>query len=333
MTSVLLDDIIFQLQRFGGASDFWRHLSRELDHVADLDVRHCAGRKWKRFLPVAATCDVMHSSHFRVPLRRSQPCVTTIHDLTYEFGMISGAGARPNRWQRRIAVKRAQAIVAISESTRRDILEVYGDLISPDVLLLTIPHGRSYTGPTGEALPQRLRSDRPYVLHVGNRSHYKNFEQGVRGFSTSASARDGVQLWCTGPEFTSSERDLIASLGSADHVRHLGLVTSKELGSLYEHAEALLYPSIYEGFGLPPLDAMSLGCPVVAANKSSIPEVVADAGVLVDVSDPDAIAAGIDLAIRSSERSLRVARGLARAALFSWATAGAAYAAVYRQLA
>jgi glycosyltransferase involved in cell wall biosynthesis len=333
MTSVVLDDIIFRLQAFGGVSEFWRRLSLELDGATDLAIRHRPGRRWQRFLPVAERCDVLHSSHFRVPLRSSTACVTTVHDLTYELGMVSGRAAVPNLWQRKKAVERAQAIVAISESTRREMLEFYGDRLRPGVAVLTIPHGRTYAAPSGDSLPARFELDRPYVLHVGNRAQYKNFERGLRGFAMSVYALDGSELLCTGPPFTRAERDLARSLDVGSRVRHVGLVSSADLGVLYEHAEALLYPSVYEGFGLPPLDAMSLGCPVVAANSSSIPEVVGNAGVLVDGTDVEAIASGLNIIAQPAERRLRVASGFERAALFSWQKAGASYAEVYRQLA
>lgn len=332
MTSVLLDDIIFELQRFGGASDFWRHLSVELQHHHDLTLEHRAGRSWQRFLPVATRRDVLHSSHFRVPLRRSTACVTTIYDLTYERGMIAGRSAAPNIWQRRRAVIRAQAIVTISESTRADLLNFYGDDLPSSVQVHTVPLGCTYSGPSGGLLPARLSTSQPYVLHVGNRAGYKNFERGARGFAQSELARNGAALWCTGADFDASEHRLLSSLGIAEQVRPLGVVSTDELGLLYEHAVALLYPSTYEGFGLPPLDAMSLGCPVVAANASSVPEVVGDAGVLVYPSSAEEFAAGLDFVTQEAERSELVSRGLERAQLFSWKRAAADYADVYRRV-
>jgi glycosyltransferase involved in cell wall biosynthesis len=332
MTSVLLDDIIFALQPFGGASDFWRQLSTALAERSDADVAHTRPRAWRRLLPVRTSRDVLHSSHFRVPLSRSTACVTTVHDLSYELGIVTGRSAPVNLWQRRQAVRRADQIICISENTKRDLLEFYRDDIGSDVPVRTIRHGRTYSGPSGASLPERWPR-RPFVLFVGNRRGYKNFDNGLRGVAGAGAALDGVELWCTGSPFDEVEVALIRELGLESRVRSVGVVSTDELGALYEHATALLYPSSYEGFGLPPLDAMSLGCPVVAANRSSVPEVVGEAGLLVDPTSAEEIAAGLTVVMEPDRRSELVARGFERAREFSWSLAAAEHVEVYEDAA
>lgn len=331
MTRLVLDDIIFRLQKFGGASDFWRQLSGQLDSHPGLDITHVNGSKASRTLPIATPTDVVHSSHFRVPLRRSTRCVTTIHDLTYELGMDSGLGRRLNIWQRSNAVKRADAIVCISHHTEVALRDHYADRIPDDAIVTTIHHGRTFVEPTGDELPSRLRGRRPFLLHVGNRSGYKNFATALAAYAASTLPGEGIELWCTGSRFTDDERKAIAMFGLADGtVDDIGLVSTAELGVLYEQAVGLVYPSRYEGFGLPPLDAMSLGCPVVAADASSVREIVDDGGLLVPPDDTAGFSAAYESFLDDDNRRVLIDRGKARSMHFSWERAAAAHADLYR---
>jgi glycosyltransferase involved in cell wall biosynthesis len=329
-TSVALDDIIFRLQEFGGASDFWRNLTGLLDEDPLIETRHTVGSKVSRVLPVRTSCDVMHSSHFRVPSDGDVACVTTIHDLTYELGMNDGIGRHLNLWQRRQAVRRASAIICISQHTRNALLDFYSDEIRPDALVTTIHHGRSYDGPTGQPLAPPFDGGRGYLLHVGNRAGYKNFPVALRGYAASRLHAENVQFWCTGPALTADEMSLISSLGiGSSMIRHVGVVSTRDLGLLYEHAIGLAYPSSYEGFGLPPLDAMSLGCPVVASAASSVPEIVGDAAMLIDPSDVDGFGAAFDALLDPQMSEQLSAAGFVRAAQYSWERAAAEHSKVY----
>ena len=330
MTTVALDDIIYRLQRFGGASDFWRSLSEELALLPNLEIKHVSGGRAARLMPVLSTADVLHSSHFRVPARRKQKCVTTIHDLTYERGLVGGRGAPVNRWQRRVAVERADAIVCISEHTRADLLDYYGPAVSDEKIVSVIHHGRSFEGPTGDSIDPEFERFLPYVLHVGNRSGYKNFRLLLEAFVDSSLPAAGVSLVCTGSSFDSAEQLLIDQLGAASCVHTVGMVTSSALSRLYEHALGLAYPSAYEGFGLPPLDAMSLGCPVVSTDNTSVPEIVGDAGVLVDPSDREGFRRGLESLLDSDQRNRMTSAGLRRASSFDWSRAAQSYAELYR---
>lgn len=333
MTTLALDDIIYRLQSFGGASDFWRSLSTELRRLPDLEVTHVAGHAATRLLPVLSSAEVLHSSHFRVPVRPSQKCVTTVHDLTYERRLVDGRGAPINRWQRRVAVEHADAIVCISEHTRADLLDYYGAAVSDDTSISVIHHGRTYDGPTGAPIPTEFEQFLPYVLHVGNRSGYKNFRVLLEAFVDSALPDTGVSLVCTGALFDADERALIHELGAEPHIHALGKVTRSALGQLYENALGLAYPSAYEGFGLPPLDAMSLGCPVISTDNTSVPEIVGDAAVLVNPEDRDGFRGGLELLLDPVERQRLASAGLRRASTFDWSTAAAAYADLYRVVA
>jgi mannosyltransferase len=333
MTTVTLDDIIYRLQRFGGASDFWRSLSTHLDAAPNLEITHVSGRPATRLLPIRSSDAVLHSSHFRVPIRRTQGCVTTIHDLTYELGLVGGRGAPVNRWQRKLAVEHADAIVCISEHTRNDLLTYYQGSIPTDSTVAVIHHGRTYETPTSGPLDAAFERFVPYVLHVGNRSGYKNFPILAQAFLDSDLPGAGVSLVCTGAPFDAAEQALIEGHRSSNSVRNVGQVTTEALGRLYEHALGLAYPSAYEGFGLPPLDAMSLGCPVLSTDNTSVPEIVGDAGILVDPADRDGFRIGLELLLDPTKRNELAAAGKARAQSFSWTTAAAQYADTYTRVA
>jgi glycosyltransferase involved in cell wall biosynthesis len=333
-TSVALDDIIFRLQEFGGASDFWRNLTALIDVDPLIETHHTVGSKFSRVLPIRTSCEVLHSSHFRVPFGRDVACVTTIHDLTYELGMNDGIGRHLNLWQRRQAVRRASAIVCISEHTKLALLDFYGDEIRPDALVTTIHHGRTYGEPTRQPLPEPFEEGARFLLHVGNRAGYKNFPVALRAYAGSSLQAENVQFWCTGPPLTADELSLISSLDiGSSMIRHLGVVSTQDLGVLYEHAVGLAYPSLYEGFGLPPLDAMSLGCPVVASAASSVPEIVGDAAILIDPSDVDGFSAAFDSLLDPQTSERLSTASLVRAARYSWERAAMEHSEIYRTVA
>lgn len=334
-TTLVLDDIIYRLQAFGGASDFWRELSDGLSHRSDLTIRRVDGSSAGRLLPVSTSSkEVLHSSHFRVPLHRNRPCITTIHDLNFERRLIAGRAAPVNLWQRRRSVRRANIVACISDFTRSELLDVYGDDVRAGVDVVTIHHGRSFGGPTSRTLgPSDVAPPGGFLLSVGTRAGYKNFDTAVRAFAQSGLAEAGVELWCTGPAASESDVELIRNSGlAATNVRFLGLIERERLAGLYEHAVGLIYPSRYEGFGLPPLDAMSLGCPVAGSASTSVQEIVSTGGILVDPDDVDGFAAAVRSMLEPHTRSALIAAGLRRAADFSWQAATDAYAKCYRQL-
>ena len=129
--------------------------------------------------------------------------------------------------------------------------------------------------------------ERPYFLYVGLRYRYKNFGGLLASFARARSSLGGAALCVVGAPFSDGENKLIAELGLADAVEHYGHVSDAHLAKLYRCCVAFVYPSLYEGFGIPPLEAMSCGAPVVASNRSSLPEVVGDAGLLFDPARPD----------------------------------------------
>ncbi len=262
-------------------------------------------------LPRAARgADVLHCPTFRAPFRSRTPLVVTVLDLAVV--------RRPelfNRWNRtysRLAVPRAvraaRELIAISEFTKGELVELLA--VDPErVTVIGVPPSPSLT-------PDGPRAEGDYVLAVGTLEPRKNLER-----AAEAARRAGVELRVVGARGWGDV--------SANGVRWLGELGDDELAPLLRGARALLYPSLYEGFGIPILEAMAVGTPVVTSRGGATEEVAGGAAVLVDPLDPGAIAAGLEEADRRAAE-LRTL-GLERARSFSWDDVAHRTVEVYRR--
>jgi glycosyltransferase involved in cell wall biosynthesis len=267
---------------------------------------------WYPFaLPRAARdADLLHCTTFRGPFRSPVPLVVTVLDLS-----VLRHPRFFNRWTRtysRVAVPRviraARSLIAISEFTKRELVALLG--VDPErVHVIGVPP-RQGLSPEGE------RAEGEYVLAIGTIEPRKNLAR-----AAAAAERAGVELRVAGARGWGGV--------TANGVRWLGEVSDDELVRLLRGARALVYPSLYEGFGIPILEAMALGTPVVTSAGGATEEVAGGAAVLVDPLDPESIAAGIEEADRRRDE-LRP-RGLERAAAFTWADVAARTIAVYRE--
>ena len=263
---------------------------------------------------LARGVDVLHCPTFRAPLRAPVPVVVTVHDLA-----VLRHPRAFKRWTRAYsrlvvprAVRAADRVITVSEFTRRELVELLG---VPEERLRVVSNAvDDVFTPDGPA------ADGEYVLAVGTLEPRKNLPRLVE-----AARRAGVELRVAGARGWGGVEQRL------DGVRWLGRPRDEELARLYRGALCVAYPSLYEGFGLPVLEAMACGVPVVTSAGTAMEEVADGAAVLVDPRDVDAIAAGIAEAIARREELAR--RGRERAAAFRWADAVAATAAVYRELA
>jgi glycosyltransferase involved in cell wall biosynthesis len=272
--------------------------------------------------------DVVFGPNFVPPPTRNPRSVITVHDLAFRR-MPDTAPHGTRWWLARLgrALARAARVIAVSESTRQDLLE----LSSVDPARVTvIPLGvdRSVFRPLPPEDVQTVRSrfglNGPYVLFLGGIEPRKNFQTLLAAF---ARLDRGVRLVIAGasvewnPEGTDLLRQALeeAPPDVQSRVLRAGYLTDGDKVALVSGAEALVYPSLYEGFGLPVLEAMACGTPVVASDRSSVPEVAGDAALLVDPVDPEAIAAAVArvLSDRALSQRLREA-GFDRATRFTW---------------
>jgi glycosyltransferase involved in cell wall biosynthesis len=263
----------------------------------------------------AARLDALHFPlSVMIPPVDRPPAVTTVHDLQHEvYPQFFSRGELAYRravygW----TVKRSRLLIAISEHARQTLIERYE--LAPErvrTIHSGIDHAR-FTPGDGER--------RPLILYPANRWPHKNHERLFAAFVHVRRERPELRLALTGQ---GHERAQLP-----DGVESRGHVSADELVALYRTASCLAFPSLYEGFGLPPLEAMACGCPVACSNATSLPEVCGDAAEYFDPLSPDDMAAAILRALDGR----RVARGLAHAAEFTWDACARAHDAVYRDL-
>jgi mannosyltransferase len=221
-------------------------------------------------------------------------------------------------------MEKADALISISESTRSDLLRIYPRISASKVHVVPLAAGSQFF-PLGVEADS---ADRPYALFVGARAGYKNFEAAARGVSMMSD----MDLVCVGGgAFTDTERALLSGLLPGRH-KHSGYVGGLELNRLYNSAHCLVYPSLYEGFGIPILEAMAAGCPVITTRRSSMAEIALENAVMLDDPSPEAIAAGLLLLLDSQVRANYSALGKKNAQRFSWAKVAAQTLQVYSSL-
>ena len=178
-----------------------------------------------------------------------------------------------------------------------------------------------------------MASDNKFLLYVGGRQKHKNFKGALKLLSGQYASELQLNFKVVGGgEFTDEEVSLMKDLNIKDRVMHMGHVSNIELNKLYNNAYAFIYPSYYEGFGIPPLEAMSASCPVICSNLSSIPEIVGDAGLMFN---PDTPLEAEKYLKRLSEKKFRaemIEKGINRASGFSWVKTGLETVNLYKEM-
>lgn len=247
--------------------------------------------------------------------RKAVKTVLTVYDMIHEkFPADFPAHDRTSR-DKRLAVARADHVLCISRSTQRDLVDLFG----VDEAKTSVTHLGFSVAP-GRARPLPPAEREPLLLYVGQRKGYKNFEGFLRAYAASSRIRRDFRVIAFGGgAFSPSERELVRSLGlDEDRVGQTGGDDSR-LADLYGRAAALVYPSRYEGFGLPPLEAMANGCPVACARASSIPEVAGEAAEYFDPLSVEDMTQALERVLYSDERRRELAvLGRRRAAEFTW---------------
>jgi glycosyltransferase involved in cell wall biosynthesis len=312
-------------QTRAGTARYLKGLMRELERRDDVAVsaRSFGGKSrlstlvrdgvWYPFLiGRERAADVLHCPTYRGPLRSSVPLVVTVHDLA-----VLRHPEAFNRWTRAYSprvvpgvLRAAQRVIAVSQFTRRELVELLG---VPDEKIRVVPNAVG-----GAFTPEGPAEDGDYVLAVGTLEPRKNLDRLVE-----AVRRSDRELRVVGARGWGR----VEVRGNG--VSWLGEVDDAELARLYRGATCVAYPSLYEGFGIPVLEAMACGVPVVTARGTAMEEVADGAAVLVDAGDPAEIAAGIERAV--AERETLVPRGLDRARAFRWDAVAAATVEVYRE--
>lgn len=290
--------------------------------------------------------DVLHTPSYRRMLW-PKPCrlVATIHDLApfHVFGKYDWKRMWYGRVVARRLATRQDAIIAVSETTRRDITRFFG--VPPgriQVIHNGVDHERftASEGVSGEkrATREKWRLFKPFALYVARLEHPgKNHVRLIRSFEIfKQETGSDLQLVLGGSDWHGAEAIHAAARSSkfASDICFLGFVADSDLPALYRAAELFVYPSLFEGFGMPPIEAMACGCPVICSNRGSLGEVVADAAEIVAPEDLSSIAAALRRVVSdASVRERLRAKGFARASAFDWTRAARETLAVYRRAA
>lgn len=362
---ILYDGLVYKHQTIGGISRYFANLIGRLPEdftpiitaYQSLQINYPNHPKIKRFLYQgtglrpkrfsewlekhyfrAATSfnhfDLIHPTYYWLHTGQDiasyrRPAVITFHDMIHEiFSRQMDSTGQLARVKRR-AAQAAQAIICISENTKRDLLERYP---LPEDKVKVIYHATeldaslSY-GP--EPIPFR-----PYYIYVGSRNfNYKNFETLLAAFAKVVSVQTDLVLCVVGASFNAAEKKLITDLRLTEHIELYENISDRHLAKLYRCSVAFVYPSLYEGFGIPILEAMSCGTPVVASNCSCFPEVVGDAGLLFE---PKAASDLADILLflvdKPAKRDHLISKGHQRSKLFGWHKTVAQTLEVYQSL-
>jgi len=255
--------------------------------------------------------------------------VITIHDMIHEKFPEMFFKRDKTRQQKAHAVQRADHVICVSENTRKDLIEI---LSVPEEKTSVIYHG--YSLATNHNTAEPMKVDKPYILYVGAREGYKNFAGLLKAYARSQLLRKEFSLVCFGGgDFGASEMVMMRSLGiDKRSIIHLS-GNDNRLSGLYAAATVFVFPSLYEGFGIPPLEAMSFGCPVVCSRTSSLPEVVGDAAELFDPEDDEEMCTAIEKIVSSTEKAKILTEcGHKRIAQFSWDKCAKDTLNVYRKI-
>jgi glycosyltransferase involved in cell wall biosynthesis len=367
------DSQIFSAQTYGGVSRYFCEIASRIAQATNVDVSISAplyvneylreiqtgivkgfaapslGRFDSRYsrlvfrglslgmcdLQLRSQCpDIVHETYYFSnalgPSRSKR--VLTIYDMIHErFRSQFPLGDKTIRYKE-LSAKRADHVICISESTRRDVIEILG--ISPDKTSVIYLGFDLMSDAFNEITENFGGIPSPYLLYVGNRGGYKNFLRLLEAYASSDQLRSDFSLVCFGGgRFTQEEQESVIRHGlSFDRVIQLG-GSDKILSKLYANASAFIYPSLYEGFGIPPLEAMAHNCPVICAKTSSIPEVVGDAGEYFDPTDLDSMRAAIERVVCSSAHTkLLISKGRSRLSYFSWDRCAMETLDVYKSL-
>ena len=360
---VLYDYQIFEEQRHGGASRYFCALIRHLLATGQVDVRVAVGLSGNRhlldnrdalrdslrgvvrpfgFLPPRAartlnrlffTCtyarfhaEIYHATYrLLAPGFRGRRVITVLDMIHEKFKHLIPRGDPTAQWKKE-AVARADGIICLSHATARDLRDI---LRVPEEKTCVIHLGVDLPPP-----PEPPSVSEPYILYVGHRGSYKNFDVVLRALGRAPAILAPYRLVCFGgTPPTHEEYGALRALGLEGRVEFRG-GSDAALAGLYQHAAAFVYPSMYEGFGLPLLEAMQAGCPVVASSGGSLPEVGGDAALYFDPASEEELRQRLAAVLGDAElRGTLVGRGRTRAGAFSWAETAKRTLEFYRRIA
>jgi mannosyltransferase len=328
---IILDGIVFSLQKFGGISTYYKHLTNALlnsqfktevllykqvnglnsDSIPIKDKRF-----FERYRPIEINYDsdeiLLHSSYFRFSQNKKVKNVITIYDFIYEKFEKNIIKKYVHIYQKKFAIRNASAIICISESTRKDFFQYYPNYNRQNVFVTHLAHSNKSIEHDKDFIFEN-KFVNSYVLFVGMRSLHKNFTSCVKALKDI-----NINFKIIGGGSLNKSELILLDSNIPGRYEHLLNVDNTQLNNYYVNAICLLYPSIYEGFGLPILEAMANGCAVITTNLSSIPEVSGDAAILLNDHSPCFINESIKAVLDPVYNRNLVNKGFRNIEKFSW---------------
>jgi len=279
--------------------------------------------------------DVFHPTYYDPYFLDSigrKPFILTIHDMTHELILDRRFTTHkdPVLERKKILAQKASKIIAVSENTKKDIIRIYG---TDAEKISVVYHGSSLNG---DRINQAVADDLPgrYILFVGDRMRYKNFTFFMEAVSELLrSDRDLMVVCAGGSGFSKGERMLFESMGLSERILYQSISGGDDLAAIYHKALAFVFPSLYEGFGIPVLEAFSCGCPAILSDASSLPEVGGDAAVYFDPSNAGSLGDAVAGVIYDEKtRAKLIKKGYERSKQFSWEKTARETARVYEEV-
>lgn len=352
---IYYDNIVFDLQKSGGISVVWYELLKRIqqdsainplyiDNSSDINkyrfllnindseiVKRDIYKTISRYLPVSIkskTPFVFHSSYYRYCNNPNARNITTVHDFTYELYR-RGLAKSIHCWQKYNAIRHSDVVVCISENTKRDLMRFLPDVSEEKIHVIYNGVSDDYylieKGPAEYQLPFEKGA---YVVFVGNRiDKYKNYNLLKKSIASTQ-----YNLIIVGSSLTSEEENDLRRYIPEGRYKCVGFLPNEKLNIIYNNAAALVYPSEYEGFGIPVIEAQKAGCPVIAYNSSSIPEVIGNTPLLMNEISEKELIDKINLLSDKVLRNNVVAEGLENSKRFSWDKMYQQYIDLYKSL-
>lgn len=346
---VILDNIIFCLQKTGGISVVWYELIKHLlDDInidtffVDYESKNILGshlpipiqkkiklnslidnRYWNVVINQKQKF-IFHSSYYRICKNPHAINITTVHDFTYEK-YVHGLKKWLHSWQKKRAIMNSDFIICISENTKKDVLGYFPNIDPKKIRVV-------YNGVSEDyyVLPKKEQDiffEKKYILFVGGRAGYKNFE--LAALAVSQTQFDFVIV---GAPLNKKEISFLKKIfGTLERIHVMGRISNAVLNRLYNNAFALLYPSLYEGFGIPILEAQKAGCPVIAYASSSIPEIMGDSPLLMHFANKETIYQCLNSLEDKNFRAMVIKQGLENVKRFSWHKMYQEVLSIYRE--
>ena len=350
MIKIAFDEQIFS-QQYGGISRYYSNLASELyninnnikifagyhvnNHLKDIENNLIIGKKIKSYPNKFAQLitrynrisniikinkwepDIIHETYYsRININYNKcPLILTVYDMIHEKFKEDFSDKDNTATIKKKAIKRADHIICISENTKKDLIEIL-NVEEMKISVIYLSDDKKYY------LKTIKKDDRikPYLLFVGNRKGYKNFNNFIKAVSLSKNLMHDFDIISFGSnKFENEELENIQKLGYKENQVQHKIGDDSILNVYYRNASALIYPSKYEGFGIPPLEAMTNECPVITSNCSSIPEICENAAEYFDPYDCESIKKSIEKVVYSNSRKIELIKlGKSRTELFGW---------------